>query len=136
MNMESLMIRKDANITQQELLEEIAGLNQDTSVDGILVQLPLPKHIDESKVLRAIEPTKDVDGFHPDNIARLFLGEDGLVPCTPKGMMVMLEQIGYDLTGKQVVVVGPQQHRRETSGSIGTAKQCYSDNCPQQNKKS
>lgn len=105
-NMESLMILKDANITQQDLLDEIALLNQDTTVDGILVQLPLPKHIDESKVLRAIEPTKDVDGFHPDNIARLFLGEDGLVPCTPKGMMVMLEQIDYDLTGKQVVVVG------------------------------
>lgn len=105
-NMESLMIVKDANITQQDLLDEITLLNQDPTVDGILVQLPLPRHIDESKVLRAIEPTKDVDGFHPDNIARLFLGEDGLVPCTPKGMMVMLEQIDYDLTGKQVVVVG------------------------------
>lgn len=105
-NIESLMVVKDATITQQDLLDEIALLNQDKTVDGILVQLPLPNHIDESQVLRAIEPTKDVDGFHPDNIARLFLGEDGLVPCTPRGMMVMLEQIDYDLTGKQVVVVG------------------------------
>ncbi len=104
--MESVLLLKDESLSETELLEEIEALNNDSTVDGILVQLPLPGHIDESKVLRAIEPDKDVDGFHPDNIAKLFLGEDSLVPCTPKGMMVMLDEIDYDLTGKEVVVVG------------------------------
>lgn len=71
-----------------------------------LVQLPLPDHINEDKVLEAIDPSKDVDGFHPENVAKLFLGQRSLVPCTPKGMMVLLDEINYDLTGKEVVVVG------------------------------
>ena len=104
--MDSLVMRHDEDFTEKELLEEIEQLNQDESVDGILVQLPLPKHIDENRVLKAIDPTKDVDGFHPENIAQLFLGQHSLVPCTPKGMMVLLDEIGYDLTGKEVVVVG------------------------------
>ena len=81
-------------------------MNADRSVDGILVQLPLPAHIDETIVIEAIDPKKDVDGFHPVNIANLFLGKTSLLPCTPYGMMVMLENIGYDLEGKEVVVVG------------------------------
>ena len=88
------------------MLQEIDKLNNDDNVDGILVQLPLPEHIDEQKVLNAIDPSKDVDGFHPDNIASLFLGEKSLVPCTPKGMLVLLDEIGYDLEGKEVVIVG------------------------------
>lgn len=102
----SEVLKHDANFSEAELLKEIEHLNKDESVDGILVQLPLPKHIDEQKVLNAIDPSKDVDGFHPDNIANLFLGKKSLVPCTPKGMLVLLEEIGYDLTGKEVVVVG------------------------------
>lgn len=102
----SEVLKHDANFSEAELLKEIESLNKDESVDGILVQLPLPKHIDEQKVLNAIAPSKDVDGFHPDNIANLFLGKKSLVPCTPKGMLVLLEEIGYDLTGKEVVVVG------------------------------
>ena len=80
--------------------------NEDDTVDGILVQLPLPDHINEDKVLEAIDPSKDVDGFHPENVAKLFLGQKSLVPCTPKGMMALLDEINYDLTGKEVVVVG------------------------------
>lgn len=102
----SEVLKHDANFSEAELLKEIESLNKDESVDGILVQLPLPKHIDEQKVLNAIAPSKDVDGFHPDNIANLFLGKKSLVPCTPKGMLVLLDEIGYDLTGKEVVVVG------------------------------
>lgn len=102
----SEIIRRDNNCTQEELLKIIDDLNHDDHVDGILVQLPLPKQIDEQAVIEAIDPTKDVDGFHPRNIAKLFLNEEGLVPCTPAGMMAMLDAIGYDLDGKEVCVVG------------------------------
>jgi methylenetetrahydrofolate dehydrogenase (NADP+)/methenyltetrahydrofolate cyclohydrolase len=99
-------IGKDASTSQEELLKIIDDLNKDDTVDGILVQLPLPKHIDEQAVIDAIDPSKDVDGFHPRNIAKLFLNEDGLVPCTPAGIIEMLKVIDYDLDGKEVVVVG------------------------------
>lgn len=102
----SEILRHEESLTEEDLLKEIEQLNQDHTVDGILVQLPLPKHIDETKVLDAIIPSKDVDGFHPQNVAKLFLGQHSLLPCTPKGMMVLLDEIGYDLTGKEVVVVG------------------------------
>ena len=104
--MDSLKIIHDATFSEEELLNEIKQLNEDETVDGILVQLPLPDHINEDKVLEAIDPSKDVDGFHPENVAKLFLGQRSLVPCTPKGMMVLLDEINYDLTGKEVVVVG------------------------------
>ena len=102
----SFKIELPEEITEEALLAQIEQLNQKEEVDGILVQLPLPKHIDEAKIIEAIDPKKDVDGFHPMNIAHLFLGIDSLLPCTPYGMMVMLEKIGYDLEGKEVVVVG------------------------------
>lgn len=102
----SEIIRLDASTREDELIEVIERLNHDHSVDGILVQLPLPSHIHEDKILDLIDPLKDVDGFHPSNVAKLLLGQDGLVPCTPKGMMVLLDEIHYDLTGKEVVVVG------------------------------
>lgn len=103
---ESEILRHDASFSEIELLQEINDLNNDDTVDGILVQLPLPQHINEEKVLDAIVPSKDVDGFHPENAAKLFLGQHSLVPCTPKGMMVLLEEINYDLAGKEVVIVG------------------------------
>ena len=103
---ESEILRHDASFSEIELLQEINDLNNDDTVDGILVQLPLPQHINEEKVLDAIVPSKDVDGFHPENVAKLFLGQHSLVPCTPKGMMVLLEEINYDLAGKEVVMVG------------------------------
>ena len=80
---ESDLLYHDSSFSEEELLQEIDKLNKDDNVDGILVQLPLPEHIDEQKVLNAIDPSKDVDGFHPNNIANLFLGEKSLVPCTP-----------------------------------------------------
>lgn len=105
--MQSETLRLSASIAQQALLSEIERLNRDAGVDGILVQLPLPKQIDERKVLNAIDPTKDVDGFHPVNIGRLLIGEPSSVPCTPKGIMRMLEAIGMDdLSGQRALVIG------------------------------
>ena len=92
--------------TEAQLLALIDELNKDVRIDGILVQLPLPKHIDEGKVLDAISPLKDVDGFHPYNVGRLATGSPIFQPCTPYGVMKMLEYRDVDLTGKEVVVVG------------------------------
>lgn len=99
-------IQYDENITEEELLAEIEHLNQDPDTDGILVQLPLPKHIDSDKILQAIIPEKDVDGFHPRNVASLWLKEPYTVPCTPKGVLHMIKDNGYEIAGKNVVVVG------------------------------
>ena len=92
--------------TQDELLRIICERNAASNVDGILVQLPLPKHIDEQAVIEAIAPEKDVDGFHPTNVARLWLGQETIVPCTPMGVMALLEQTGTPLQGRHAVVVG------------------------------
>jgi len=103
---ENLLIRKDDTLTQDELLCMIDSLNKDESVDGILVQLPLPHHINEMKVIEAISPLKDVDGFHPESAASLFLNREGFTPCTPAGVIALLDAIHYELEGKEVVVVG------------------------------
>lgn len=95
-----------AETSEESLLGLIAQLNADERIDGILVQLPLPSHIDERKVLESISPEKDVDGFHPYNVGRLVTGSPLFRPCTPYGVMKMLESVGCDLTGKEVVVVG------------------------------
>jgi methylenetetrahydrofolate dehydrogenase (NADP+)/methenyltetrahydrofolate cyclohydrolase len=99
-------IRKPDTISEAELLDMIAQLNADDSVDGILVQLPLPKHISEDKVIAAIAKDKDVDGFHPDNVANLWLGKPCIKPCTPKGVMRMIEECGFNVAGANAVVVG------------------------------
>ena len=104
--MESRLIELPASVSQEDLLARIAELNDDAAVDGILVQLPLPGHIDEEKVIDAICPEKDVDGFHPSNVAGLWLGKDCIVPCTPAGVMCLLDSTGVDLKGKSAVVVG------------------------------
>jgi methylenetetrahydrofolate dehydrogenase (NADP+)/methenyltetrahydrofolate cyclohydrolase len=91
---------------QDQLLDLLAELNADEAVDGILVQLPLPDHIEERAVLEAIDPAKDVDGFHPINAGRLYLGQEALVPATPLGVMAMLEDYGVKLQGARAVVVG------------------------------
>jgi methylenetetrahydrofolate dehydrogenase (NADP+) / methenyltetrahydrofolate cyclohydrolase len=96
----------DDTTSQEELLELVRALNEDPKVDGVLVQLPLPKHIDESLVLHAIDPDKDVDGFHPENVARLVLGQEGFVPCTPLGCMRLLAETGVKVQGAHAVVVG------------------------------
>ena len=92
--------------TQAELLAMVASLSADESVDGILIQLPLPKHIDERTVLLAIPPEKDVDGFHPINVGRLSTGQDALVPCTPLGSLRLLDEAGVNLTGANAIVIG------------------------------
>ena len=99
-------LRRDVSITQEELLSLIAELNNDADVDGILVQLPLPKHIDEQKVIAAISPEKDVDAFHPLNVASLWLKQPCILPCTPKGIIKLLKFAGVDIAGKEAVVVG------------------------------
>ena len=92
--------------TQAELLAVVQSLNEDAGVHGILVQLPLPKGLNEGEVVRAISPAKDVDGLHPDNVAALVMGEVGLVPCTPAGCIELCDRYGIDLKGKRAVVVG------------------------------
>ena len=103
---ESETIKLPENVSQKEILNIIGYLNQDDSTNGILVQLPLPKHLDEQLILSAIKPTKDVDGFHPENVGNLFLGNDTLVSCTPQGIMNILRYYDIDIAGKECVVVG------------------------------
>jgi methylenetetrahydrofolate dehydrogenase (NADP+) / methenyltetrahydrofolate cyclohydrolase len=98
--------RFPSDTPESDILDLIAELNADEAVDGILVQLPLPEHMDEPKVLRSVDPAKDVDGFHPSNAGLLFLGEPFLVPATPSGVMVMLAKHGVELRGKDAVVIG------------------------------
>ena len=104
--MESKLVELPADITEEALLEQIVALNNDPLVDGILVQLPLPKHINEEKVIDTIAREKDVDGFHPGNVAGLWLGKDCIVPCTPAGIMRLIDSVGVELKGKNAVVVG------------------------------
>ena len=102
-----------ADISEQDLLALIDKYNKDDSIHGILVQLPLPKHIDEKKILNAIDPDKDVDGFHPVNVGRLMIGgsEVKFAPCTPAGIQEMIVRAGVETSGAEVVVVGSIQHR-------------------------
>ncbi len=106
LGMHSVLIELPEMATQEELLTKIEELNVDPAIHGILVQLPLPKHIDETKVIESISPLKDVDGFHPINIGRMMTGQDAFLPCTPYGIMVLLEEMGISVAGKHVVVVG------------------------------
>lgn len=100
-------IRLDENITEENLLSEIKKLNNNSNVDGILVQLPLPEHIDELNIVNAISAEKDVDGFHTTNIGKMMIGdESGFLPCTPAGVIQMFEEYNIDLKGKDVLVIG------------------------------
>ena len=100
------VFRLEEKVSEDELLSLISRLNNDADFHGILVQLPLPKHIDSEKVLNAIIPTKDVDGFHPENAGLLSIGKPRFIPCTPKGIMFILKYFNIDLNGKHVVVIG------------------------------
>jgi methylenetetrahydrofolate dehydrogenase (NADP+)/methenyltetrahydrofolate cyclohydrolase len=104
--MASFERRLPEDVTEAELLTIVAGLNGDDAVDGILVQLPLPPQIDADKVLRAIDPAKDVDGFHPINAGLVATGAGGIVPCTPLGSMILLKSVRRDLSGMNAVIVG------------------------------
>lgn len=105
--MENILLRLPDTTSEEELLLKIEEFNHDESVDGILVQLPLPVHIDEQKVLLTIDPTKDIDGFHPLNVGKMMLQQETFISCTPKGIIRILETIGFgDLSGKTAVVIG------------------------------
>jgi methylenetetrahydrofolate dehydrogenase (NADP+)/methenyltetrahydrofolate cyclohydrolase len=121
-------IRLSADITEDELLSEIAGLNADPAIHGILVQLPLTKGFDEKKVINSISPDKDVDGFTPVNVGRMMIGEECFLPCTPHGIIKLIEFSGMDLKGKHAVVIGRSNivgkpvaallARRETNATV------------------
>jgi methylenetetrahydrofolate dehydrogenase (NADP+)/methenyltetrahydrofolate cyclohydrolase len=102
----SVTIKLPAQTTEDELIEKIKALNNDSKIHGILVQLPLPAHIDEQKVLQAIDPIKDVDGFHPVNVGKFVIGLDTYLPCTPAGIQELLKRSDINPSGKHVVVVG------------------------------
>ncbi|MCR5719711.1 MAG: bifunctional methylenetetrahydrofolate dehydrogenase/methenyltetrahydrofolate cyclohydrolase FolD [Lachnospiraceae bacterium] len=102
----SLSYELSEDTTEEQLLKLIDDLNNDSKVNGILVQLPLPKGIDEKKVINAISPLKDVDGFHPENVGKMCIGEDGFVSCTPAGIVELLKRSGIKIEGKECVVVG------------------------------
>lgn len=104
--MDSRLVELPEDISEQALLDKIASINAEDAVDGLLVQLPLPKHIDEDRVIDAIDISKDVDGFHPQNVAKLWLGRPCIVPCTPKGIIAMIDSTGENISGKKAVVVG------------------------------
>ncbi|MCX6650507.1 MAG: bifunctional methylenetetrahydrofolate dehydrogenase/methenyltetrahydrofolate cyclohydrolase FolD [Methanomassiliicoccales archaeon] len=107
LGLHSLTLHKPADLSEKELLRLIAELNVDPQVNGILVQMPVPGHIDVSKVVQAIDPDKDVDAFHPVNVGKMLIGEgDGFLPATPHGIQVMLNSYGYHTAGKHVVIVG------------------------------
>ena len=105
-NINSVKIELDENISTDSLLNEIEKLNNDSEVHGILVQLPLPKHIDAEQILNAVSPQKDVDGFHPINVGKLVIGEAKLIPCTPLGILEMIKSTGDEIDGKLALVIG------------------------------
>ncbi|MGX7111319.1 bifunctional 5,10-methylenetetrahydrofolate dehydrogenase/5,10-methenyltetrahydrofolate cyclohydrolase [Gemella cuniculi] len=105
-NINSIKIELEENISTDELLVEIEKLNNDNKIHGILVQLPLPKSIDEEKILNAVSPKKDVDGFHPINVGKLVIGEAKLIPCTPLGILEMIKSTGEKIEGKLALVIG------------------------------
>ena len=120
----STMVRLPERTTQAELLETVARLNGDGSVHGILVQMPLPRWIDPNEVIAAIDPAKDVDGFHPVNVGRLVAGLPGMVPCTPLGVVRMLEAYGLPLKGKHAVIVGRSAIVGKPMANLLLARDC------------
>ena len=102
----SKKIEMPEETTEEELLKLVDDLNTDPAINGILVQLPLPKHIDENKILLAIDPMKDVDGFHPVNVGKMVIGEESFLPCTPAGIIEMIKRSGLDIEGKECVIIG------------------------------
>lgn len=103
---ESIVYRMDADVTTHDVLNVVNELNTDNTVDGILVQLPIPKHLDVEQIIETLDPNKDVDGLHPVNIAKLYANQDGFVPCTPRGIMTLLNHYQIEISGKHAVVIG------------------------------
>jgi len=125
---ESTLKRLPNNISEEELLNEIEKLNQQEDVNGILVQLPLPKHISESKVIKAIHPSKDVDGFHPVSVGNMVSGAPTFIPATPYGILLLLEHFKVETKGKHAVVIG-RSHIVGTPMSILLSRNTYPGNC-------
>ena len=117
-------IRLPADISQSGLVAEVERLNRDDRVDGVLVQLPLPPQIDPHRVIAAIDPAKDVDGFHPINVGRLWSGLTGLVPCTPQGCLLLLRTVHEDLTGAEAVVLGRSNIVGKPAAALLLAADC------------
>lgn len=131
LGMYSVLIKYPESVSEEELLNKIKELNHDSMIHGILVQLPLPAHINEIKVIEAISPEKDVDGFHPVNIGRMITGQDSFLPCTPYGILKLVEEVGIDLTGKHVVIVGRSNIVGKPAGQLflnknATVTYCHS----------
>jgi methylenetetrahydrofolate dehydrogenase (NADP+)/methenyltetrahydrofolate cyclohydrolase len=120
-------IRLPANIGKDELLSQIQNLNSDDSFHGILVQMPLPTHLNESVIIDALDPLKDVDGFHPENLGRLTAGRPRFVPCTPKGIMRIMDFYKIDLSGKHVVVLGRSNIVGRPMSILTSLKETYSN---------
>ena len=127
MNLHSETIRLPEETSQKELLSTIRTLNHDPVFHGILVQLPLPKHIDTDEVINAITPEKDVDGFHPENLGRLTAGKPRFIPCTPKGIMRILEHFDIDPSGKHAVVLGRSNIVGRPMSILLSQKQAFSN---------
>ena len=123
----STLIKMDATVTEQELLDVIAKINADNDIDGLIIQLPLPKHIDENKVLNAISPEKDVDGFHPQNVGKMMLGLPTFLPATPYGIMKLLEVYNIDTKGKECVVLGRSNIVGRPMANLLSQKDPFSD---------
>ena len=130
----SVQENRPETITEAELLALIDRYNRDPKIHGILVQLPLPKHINETKVLYAIDPKKDVDGFHPVNVGKMMIGEADYLPCTPAGIQQLLIRSGVKTDGAEVVVVGQVEHRRQTDREHPAPEaeggECHGDDLP------
>jgi methylenetetrahydrofolate dehydrogenase (NADP+)/methenyltetrahydrofolate cyclohydrolase len=124
----STLIRMEDSITEDELLNKIDELNNDPEIDGFIVQLPLPKHIDTEKVLEAVNPSKDVDGFHPTNVGRMVAGLKAFLPATPYGILQLLERYQIETKGKHCVVIG-RSNIVGSPMSILMAKNAYPGNC-------
>jgi len=127
LSLKSKTIRFDDDVSEAELINKITELNSDANIHGILVQLPLPDHIDSEKILLTINPNKDVDGFHPYNLGHLTAGVPTFIPCTPKGIMRFFEHHDYELKGKHVVVVGRSNIVGRPISILTSLKKKYSD---------
>ncbi|MBN8200426.1 MULTISPECIES: bifunctional methylenetetrahydrofolate dehydrogenase/methenyltetrahydrofolate cyclohydrolase FolD [Bacillaceae] len=131
LGMNSMLIELSENVSEQELIIRITELNENEDIHGILVQLPLPSHINEKAIIEAISPEKDVDGFHPINIGRMMTAQDAYIPCTPAGIIEMLDSIGADISGKHVVVIGRSNIVGKPAGQLflnedATVTYCHS----------
>jgi len=124
----STLVKLDENTTEEKLLEEIRNLNNDTDLDGFIVQLPLPKHINEQKITQAISPLKDVDGFHPETLGKMLLDLPSFLPATPMGILEMLKHYNIPTEGKHCVVIG-RSHIVGSPMSVLMARNSYPGNC-------